>query len=567
MGVQHPDGVTADILLDAYFDRGFAGGARLGWGDPDAKGQFFGYGLPDDHGTDLLPQGTKIERDGEARGILLFEELAKLDTDWTLLLEGALISDEDFVPAFFEPMAENRREFTSRAYIRRLDENTALTGEIKGTFNDFVTNEYLLQAPGYYVQKLPELFYARQADDLFEGIAPGLISYFSEYRYSRMNFSFDTPLASARGYNTNSLAQRAFAINANQSIADRLTAQGYSESIVNRFDTRQEFTSPLVAGPVNITPFTVGRITAYDNNFDAFNQDNTDKNRLWGSAGATASTSIQRVDDTVDSRLFNLHRIRHIVQPHGTVMFAGTNVDRADLPIYDRGVEDLAQGTLASVGLAQTFQTQRGGPGRWNSVDVLIFNSDFSFASSGSSNDNPTNGANAVSPIGRWVDYRPELSNPGDYMTNSMRWQLSGTISVVGTSVFDFDTNQQSTSNLGAIVEHTPGFATSIEVRNIHADNTTSLDLGVGYEMTSKYTIAGTVTFDLNQGGVQSIAGEIRRRFPGVLFGLGISYNEITDSTSFGIVFQPEGFKGQGARFSGLGANDQASRTGGIGGS
>jgi len=557
LGIQKPDGATADLLLDAYFERGFAAGARFGWGDKDSRGQLFGYGLPADSGTDLLKPGTTIERDDQTRGIVLAEHMQRLDENWSLLLEGSYISDESFIDAFMEQLGETRREFTSRGYLRRLDENTALTGEVKGTFNDFIANEYLLQSPGYVVQKLPEFTYTRQADDLFEGVAPGLISYFSEYRVSRMEMAFDEPLARERGFSTNPLAQRAFGINADQSIAQRLTAQGLRESTVNRFDTRHEFTSPLMAGPVNITPFAVGRITAYDNDFEAYSPNEGDKNRLWGSIGATAATTIQRVDDSFDSHLLNMHRLRHIMQPHATVMIAGSNIDRVDLPVYDRGVEDIAEGTLSNFGLSNTFQTQRGGPGRWHSVDILVFNTNFSFAS---------DDADRASPIGRWVDYRPELSNPGDYMTNDARWQVSGTIAIVGSSVFDLDTNQQSRSNLGAIVEHFPGFSTSIEVRNIHPDNSTNLDLGAAYEMTSKYTIAGNVVFDLNEGGIQTISGEIRRRFPGVLFGVGVTYNDITNETSLGFVFQPEGFKGQGARFGGLGATDERSRTSGIGG-
>jgi len=558
LGIEKPGGASADLLLDGYFDRGIGGGARVGWGDPEYRGGLFAYGLPDDHGTDLLLPGTKIDRDGEARGILLGEHMQRLDEHWSFLLEGSLISDEDFVTAFMEDLGANRREFTTRGYLRRLDENTALTAEIKGTANDFISNESYLQTPGAYVQKLPELAYIRQADDLFEGVAPGLVSYYSEYRYSLMNFVFDTPLASDRGYNTNSLAQRAFGINANQSISDRLYAQGLRESNINRFDTRHEFAMPLLAGPVNITPFTVGRLTAYDNNFEAYSPDQTDKTRLWGAVGASASTTIQSIDDSFDSRLFNMHRVRHIIQPYATAMLAGTNIDRQDLPVYDRGIEDIAEGSMASLGIRQVVQTQRGGPGRWRSVDVFTLNSGFSFFS---------NDEDPSSTIGRWVDYRPELSNPGNFMTNEGRWQLSSTFSIVGSSVFDFDLGQQSRSNLGAIVEHMPGFVTSVEVRNVHADSNTYLDLGARYEMTSKYTIAGNINFNLNEGGVQNLSAEIRRRLPGVIFGLSVSYNETTDETSLGLVFQPEGFNGQGARFSGVGSSGSNAQYSGVGGS
>ena len=57
-------------------------------------------------------------------------------------------------------------------------------------------------------------------------------------------------------------AQEAFGINPDQSLADRLRARGFSESAVDRADTRQELSAPFSLGPVNLTPFVVGRVTA-----------------------------------------------------------------------------------------------------------------------------------------------------------------------------------------------------------------------------------------------------------------------------------------------------------------
>ncbi len=546
LGIERTNRFGADLLADYYFDRGVGLGTKLAWQDTDSKGELFLYGLPSDNGRDTLRPGTKIERDNDTRDIFLGEYRLRLDEHWAVNLEAAYISDESFVDAFFRPLAEERREFTNRVLARRLEDNTAFTAEVKATFNDFIANDFLLQSPGYTTQKLPELTYTRQADDLFPGLESGLVSYFSEYRLSRMKLSFDEPQARERGFSNDFLAQRAFGINNTQSIAGRLRAAGYTESDVNRFDTRHEFDLPLAAGPVNVTPFAVGRLTLWDDDFSKFSPHESDNARVWGGIGTRFSTTIQRIDDTIDSRLFDLHRVRHIVEPNATVWHAGTNADSANLPVYDRDVEQLAEGSTLRLGLDQTVQTQRGGPGRWHSADVLKFDSSVVFSSGDS---------DRTSPIGRFVQFRPELSNPGNYLNNELVYQLSDTFAVTGSSIYDMDHGQQARSSAGFIIDHWPGFYTDAEIRNLHPERTTLLTTGAGYRLSSKYDIYASATFDLNNGGFQSTGGEIRRRFPGLVLGMSLSYNNINSETSFGFVLQPEGIRGQGRGLNGIGGH------------
>ena len=532
-GYEWPQGLSSDLYLDYYTERGAGLGSRLAWDTIDGLGNLYGYMLPDDDGTDLMSTGAQLERDGGFRGMILGEHMVRLDENWSLLLEGNYISDPALVDSLYRDLARNRREFTNRAYLARTDENSQFTLESKGTFNDFISNQYLLQTPGYVVQKLPEIAYFRQADDILESYKPGLLSYFSEYRYSRMSLAFDEVQAREHGFTTTSQAQQALGINANQSVGDRLRGEGYFEKYTNRFDTRHELISPLSAGPVNITPYAVGRLTQYGSDYSEFSPDENENLRWWAGAGLRVSTQIQRVDDTVDSRLFDLHRIRHIVEPHATVQEAGTNIDNVDLPVYDVGVEDLAEGGLYKFGIAQTWQTQRGGPGRWNSVDVFKLNSDVARMSGD---------ADETSPIGRFIDYRPELSNPGNYWINEGVWQVSSSLALSGSSNYDMDHHQQSRSSVGVLMDHFPGFRSSVELRNVHADKTTYLDLGAAYELNAKYSISGFAVYSFLEEDFESFSASIRRRIPGMVFGFGVSYDNLSAETSFGFTFRPEGF-------------------------
>lgn len=543
LGKPRPKNFEADVLADYYFERGPALGTRLSWKNPDSEGGLFAYGVLSDTGTDVMKPGTEIERDGEFRGILLAEHRQKIDDKWTMVFEGAWLSDEAVVDAFFEGLGENRREFTNRIAATRRDRHTLLTLEAKGQINDFISNEYLLQSQGYSVSKFPEAVYSRLGDDLLASY-PGRLTYFSEYRAGLISMNFDEKDARDHGFTSTTLAERALGIDFDEKLGDSLRASGLTEDNVFRADTRHELAAKLNAGPVILTPFVVGRGTVYDNEFEDYAPNESSEGRMWSSAGVRASTTIQRVYDGVGSRILDIHRLRHIIEPNAAIFVAGTTVESENLPVYDDSVESLADGTVMKIGMTQTFQTQRGGPGRWHNTDVLVLTTDFVT----SSDDAPREG-----PIGRFVDYRPELSNPGNFFAGDLIWRATDAFAITGSTVFDFDINQQATSAAGILLRHAPNFATAAEVRYLNEQNDTIVTFGAQYTLTSKYAAFVGADYDVDQSGFQNTAFEIRRKFQSVEFGVNISYNDITGESGFGFVFRPYG-AGESARLSGIGS-------------
>ena len=65
---------------------------------------------------------------------------------------------------------------------------------------------------------------------------------------------------------------------------------------------------------------------------------------------------------------------------------------------FDPEVESLGTGSVIRAGLRNVWQTQRGGPGRWRSVDVLTLDTGVVYNS---------NDANRESPTPQFFDYRP----------------------------------------------------------------------------------------------------------------------------------------------------------------
>lgn len=560
-GFEPTPGLQTDLLVDGYFRRGLGLGAGMEFSPDgpfgDGSGDIFAYTVIDDHGDDLLKPGTKRKWDGSTRGIFEASGIWNLDENWKFTGELTYIGDETFIDQFFEAAGETRREFTTRGTLSRTEDNTYLQLEAKTNLNDFIANEYLLQTPGYNVDRLPELSYYRYGDDLLSEYRPGLLSYSSEYRFGRVAMNFDKVKAEERGFDTDALSYRAFGIAPSNSIAQSLREQGYIEDGVYRMDTRHEVTSQLALGPVNVTPFAVLRGTFWDNDFPQYSPEESQNARLWASSGVRFATTIQKIDDSIDSRLLDIHRIRHIIEPNATLWAAGTSVDRVDLPEYDSSVEGIAEGTQMRFAVDQTWQTQRGGPGRWHYVDIFKFDTGVTLAS---------DDADRRSPITHFLDYRPEYSYVGNAWDAEGAWQVSDTYALTGSISYDLDENTPQRSSSGVVIQHDPSYSSFFEIRHLNAEDSTLADLGAYYMMTSKYEIGTTMTYDLNEGGFQGFNVEVRRHFASVLMGINVSYNDITSETGLGFVFQPLGVKGQ-SRVSGLGTSrDPRSRSGRFGG-
>ncbi|MFG0284806.1 MAG: hypothetical protein ACF8R7_10335 [Phycisphaerales bacterium JB039] len=546
LGVASPPGVRTLLVVDYYFGRGLALGLDASWNRREGKGELHAYSVLSDFGEDVLVTGARRDVDEETRGILTIEHIARLARQWTLRAEAAWLSDENVVQAFEPIQARQRREYATGVAIDRQDASSLLVLQARGWLNDFTPNQYLLTSQGYTAQKLPEARYVRVGDDLLGDVSPGLLGLFTDLRYSRMALQFNEPNVEDFGFVTPTQSQRAFGVDPDESIADRLASDGYTQDTVNRFDARTELTSQLASGPLRITPFAVGRLTAYDDEFEQFSPEETESTRAFGALGMRLATEAHRVDNNVDSRVFDLHRMRHIVEPSVTVWTAGATVDQSDLPVYDEQVESLADGAAVRFGLDQTFQTQRGGPGRRRTVDWLTLDGELVLSS---------RSARQESPIGRWVESRPEESQFGDFGTVRAAWQASEAVAVTGESIFDFDLSQQAETAVGTTVQHDPVFSTAAEIRYVNSQDSTQLGLSADYKLSDRYGFGARAVYDTDENAFQLIGGELSRRFPNFILSASLRYNDITDETSLGLSFEPAGFGQANDALIGLGNN------------
>ena len=72
--------------------------------------------------------------------------------------------------------------------------------------------------------------------------------------------------------------------------------------------------------------------------------------------------------------------MRHVVEPEVNLFTSASTVDEQDVFIYDEQVDHINDITAAQLAaLHNSWQTKRGGPGRWQSVDFLTINVEGNF--------------------------------------------------------------------------------------------------------------------------------------------------------------------------------------------
>ncbi len=399
------EGVNAALSIDGFTDRGAGVGLEFDYDLTVGAGDVELYGMYDD-GVDITSSGQEVDQDDEIRGIALWEHQSRLSQYWTMQAQLSYISDETFISARREDDFRERREYETSLYLKRQKDRAALTFLAKYDLNDFISNDYLLASTQYKVDKLPEITYRRYGDSWFRD----RMTYSTETRLTRMRMAFERSTSRELG-----VPSRGFGLRPDDQISDALRATGLESKYVTRFDSRHELAWPTQWGIFNLTPFVVGRLTGYDDDFEQYSQD-ADDFRVFGSIGVRVNTQFQRVDNSVESRLFDLHRVRHIIEPSMTAWFSHADVSEDDLPVYDLEVESLGTCAAVRVGVRNTWQTQRGGPGRWNSVNFLTADTNLVLNS---------RDANEESPIAQFFDYRPEYSQFGHHLQQGVLWLVS----------------------------------------------------------------------------------------------------------------------------------------------
>jgi len=556
LGRPKPDGVTWAGDLDYLGDHGPGLGSQGGYTHDRTRGDHRAYLLPDDSGDDEVAGRVVPQRD-DVRGFVRARHRQPLGRGYRVSLEGAYASDPSLLETFFPDEAYAAKPYETSVHVQRQQGATAVDLLGATRLSDFVEQQDLLQSRGYSVERLPEATHRVIGGTLLDG----RVTWFSEARLGQLRIRPGDDAPGDRGFNAADSAAL-FGIAPGTTFDQRARALNLPTDDVRRLDLRQEVSLPLKGGPAdawNLTPYAVGRVTAYDDSFDAFNGGvSDDRVRLRGEVGLRAGTQFVKALPAVRSDLLDLDGLRHLVEPSITVFAAGSTLDAGDLPVYDPEVERLAEGNGLRLGLTQTFQTRRGGSSssqrRGGSSDSQRRGGSSSSQRGGVENTSRTvdwlslrtdlvlrDTGDPAAVLPRYDDYRPEYAVGGDHFYTELRWMVTDTLGLAGELTHDFETDRVAQWRTGATLEHTPNLRSQLAYYEIEPLDSRLLRAGFDYTLTRKYRLGAYQTFDLGDNGTQSLAVTLDRRLPQWTLRLQADFNELDDEQRIGFTLIPHG--------------------------
>lgn len=536
------EGVDGELLFDTYTKRGVGIGIELDYDVPQAFGDIEAYFLYD-QGKDEPGGRQPLDPETENRGRVHIQHRHYLPDDWELSLQLAWLSDPTFLEEFYRRETNAAQEYETSIYLKKQNEDEAFTFYARQDLIDFIPQNTTRQSSGNGIlsnganigtttQKLPEIEYYRIATPFWDN----RLTWYSENRASAMRLDFPRTNAAELGFSpAESIAL--FGIASGTNFDTALRGAGLDQETRYRLDSRQEIQAPLKMGTIDVVPFVAMRATVYDDDFGAYAGE-MDNQRFWGAAGVRFHTQFSRTYNDFDNRLFDLNRIRHIIEPHVSLMYAETDIDQETLPVYDYDVESIAAGYITRFGVRQTFQTQRGTGNRLRSVDFLTIDTDFVISDDATVQE---------SAIARYVDYRPEFSLYGDHFFSQVAWQVSDSLSVVSNFNHSFETEKLERWNTGFTLQHNPRLSSFIQVRSVRVVEYRVVRYGVDYLLTPKYHAELSQSVDLKRSRSRDLTLTLTRRMPKWLLFLVFNHDSIDNDTSVGIALSPEGFSGRGS--------------------
>jgi hypothetical protein len=585
LGATKPEGFNGRLNLD-YYERGAVVGTELDYSRRDYSGYDRFYYVYDADAEDTF--GTEAE-DIPAphnRGRVLMRHKQFLPNDWQLQFEFSHICDRNFMQQFFPDEYFAGKEQETVLYAKKQTDNWAFTSLLKYPLNRF-QGQAVSQSPTNLpaqVGAFPELgLYL-----LGQPLADDRLTFYHESHAGVVKWRFDNA---------------AYTLDAN---VPRATIDGddlppipagtkipsyYNDlwsGCLTTFDTREEFSLPLHAGPVNVVPYAVGRWTYMGkgwpdtNDSINFEGDNIPLSRPfedeavcvpYGQIGLKTNAHIWAVFNNVDSRLWDLHGLKHVVTPEATAFLSGAggtfpSSRFSDMNLYPPRL-DFARDPVSggAFSLFQRLQTKRGAGAERHTVDWMRMNLTLSLFD---------DGVDTVPFDGRFFWDRPEDSLIQNALYGEYFWNISDSTLLLADASYTTDTGQLGKAALGLAVSRDPRLRYYAGVRYIREaglaprwtrvrvpgdpdetlfyypayvdpQHTCVGTFGVDYQLSRKYSVSLFEQYDFAfDGGINlSSAATITRKLPRSYVALVFSYDASQggDGMSYMIAWWPEGIE------------------------
>lgn len=117
------------------------------------------------------------------------------------------------------------------------------------------------------------------------------------------------------------------------------------------------------------------------------------------------------------------------------------------------------------------------------------------------------------------------------------KFQYSDSVAFIGNGTWNLDDGTFSRGSVGAELDHGRDVRTYLEYREIDVTNDQFLSLGIRYDLTKRYSLNFSPSWNFNIDDLQSLNFTMTRHYPEFDLIGQVSYNEIQDETEYGFRF------------------------------
>ncbi len=519
LGLQEPPGTDATFELDYYSKRGVGTGVDVDYAQEDRLGHLIAY-IIDDHGEDRLGREEfrkDLKPDEDLRGRFSWVHRVFMPYNWQVTMGINYESDEDFVESYY------RREFNTGPdretyfHLKRIEDNWALAFLGKGRINNFEdvlaeypTGEFHLTGQSIFNDKLT----------LYSDTQGG------QYR---------------------------------QFIGDYHSTMISGEPFVFA-SHRTEIDMPIQLSGVKTVPYVAGTL-GYDDR-SGFNRslvdgsdagtENEDTVAI-GEAGVRMSTEYWKVYREVNSRLWDLDGLRHIIRPELVAA------------VYGESDVVVKQHDAVYFGLSQLLQTKRGPDGNKRTVDWMRLNLGATWVD----DSQPRTADSApyrfiwnrpMTPLrlytmpkilnGDFPDGLKKFETYGpkrNYFSADFSWQISDATAFLSDAYYDTDEGTIEQLDFGFSRFRWPDlsyyigsrYLRDVTVLDEHGSNT--FVFAASYVLDPRYTVVFSQQFDFDYGANVESDVTLIRRYNRVFWSLTFSADASLDRQAVVFSIWPQG--------------------------
>ncbi|MHC4098248.1 MAG: LPS assembly protein LptD, partial [Planctomycetota bacterium] len=514
LGLQETEGTDSTLALDYYSERGVGGGAEFDYAREDSFGRLLGYVI-DDHGEDRLGRHDSrrdLEPPRELRGRFRWQHRHFLPHNWQLTGEVSYISDENFVEGFYRNEYHVGKEQETLVHLKRIEDNWGLAFLGKGRINNFQNK----------LEELPSAEFHWTGESIFDD----KLTLYSDSQVSR----FRQRLASG-------------------------SASPVSEEFYTFMSERAELDMPIMWGPAKVVPFVAGTVAYEDSSGFYTDIDGGTGGRedtIWiGEAGARIFPfPMWKVYPKVESRLWDLNGLRHIIEPHVTAVG------------YTESDSVAEQRDILNVGISQRLQTKRGPADNRRTTDWMRLDMDVTWLdNSGDSSagadrfiwNNPF-----VPLVNRFSTLVPSQDRRSsgifgprrNYFSADYIWRLSDTTAVLSDMNYDIQSGVVQQFNVGFSRLRWPNLSYYIGSRylkridnGLGEEGSNAFTFAASYVLDPRYSVVFSQQYDFDYGA--NIRSELTliRRYHRLCYGITLRVDESMDRKAIIFSVWPEGLQ------------------------